>query len=208
MQLLADQPLLLQQARRQRLVDGVHEALHARVHELLGNHRVDRHARRRELQRDVRQRVAEGRAGIVRQRVGRVNQKLVGGRVGGAEEAESAAVDADLQVLRVGARLVGLILGELLEGGRGGEGDVGDGDAVEETAVVLEDLLEYVLRVMVGMGAYGAVGAAFLDDEREAGEVSGLRKGRSERRLGVIDSVSPEQVSSLRVIVILLFWQS
>ena len=172
MQLLADQSLLLQQTRRQRLVDGAHEPLHAGVDQLLGNHGVDRHASRGELERHVRQGVAEWRGGVVGQRVGRVDQELVGGGVGGREHSEAAAIDSDLQVLRVGAVLVSLVFGELLEGGGGWQGDVRDGDAVEETAIVFEDVLELVLWVRGDEGTYRAVGAAFLDDAGEAGEVS------------------------------------
>ena len=71
-------------------------------------------------------------------------------------------------MLFVGDGVGALVLGELLERRVGGQSDFGDADSVEETAIVLEDVLQLRLRVRREWRAYRSVGAAFLNDEREA----------------------------------------
>lgn len=154
-QLLADQLLLRAELGllrgRELLVEGPDELADAGVHELGGQDRVDFHAGGGEAERDVGHRVAQRGGGVVGQRLGRVDEEAVRGVVGGGEPAEGAAVQQHAELLVVGGvlqRLDAQQLGERRFGVR--DGDLLDGDAVEQAAVVGQDELQLGLAVRKG----------------------------------------------------------
>ena len=195
-QLLADQLLLgakLGLLRgRELLVEGADELADAGIDELGGNDGVDVHAGGREAKRNVGDGVAKRGGGVVRQRLRGVHQKAVRGVLGGGKTAERAAVDENAELLGVAGVLQGLDAKQLLHAGLGvGNGDLLDGDAVEETAVVRENHLQFGLEVRGERRKDGALSAGLLDDGGET--TKGERKvetNGSERRLRIIASLS------------------
>ena len=172
-QLLADQLLLRAELGllrgRELLVEGPDELADAGVHELGGQHGVDVHAGGGEAERDVGHRVAQRGGGVVGQRLGRVDEEAVRGVVGGGESAEGAAVQQHAELLAVGGvlqRLDAKQLGERRFGVR--DGDLLDGDAVEQAAVVGQDELQLGLAVRKGKRGNRARGAGLLDDGGES----------------------------------------